>query len=81
MIVDTLFRRVDVLLAPMATEPMTVIGNMTGHPCLTIRAGFTDVRTREMPALLNAESKEMGRRSAAKPGLTMPSGSVPRRQV
>jgi Asp-tRNA(Asn)/Glu-tRNA(Gln) amidotransferase A subunit family amidase len=35
---DTLFRRVDVLLAPMATEPMTVIGNMTGHPCLTIRA-------------------------------------------
>ena len=31
----------------------------TGHPCLTIHAGFTDVRTREMPALLNAEIKEL----------------------
>jgi Asp-tRNA(Asn)/Glu-tRNA(Gln) amidotransferase A subunit family amidase len=56
---DALFRRVDVLLAPATTGPMTVIGNMTGHPCLTIRAGFTDVRTREMPAFLNAEIKEM----------------------
>jgi Asp-tRNA(Asn)/Glu-tRNA(Gln) amidotransferase A subunit family amidase len=56
---DTLFRRVDVLLAPMATEPMTVIGNMTGHPCLTIPAGFTNMRTREMPAFLNAEIKEI----------------------
>jgi Asp-tRNA(Asn)/Glu-tRNA(Gln) amidotransferase A subunit family amidase len=57
--VDALFRRVDVLLAPTTTGPMTVIGNMTGHPCLTIRAGFTDVRTREMPAFLNAEIREM----------------------
>jgi Asp-tRNA(Asn)/Glu-tRNA(Gln) amidotransferase A subunit family amidase len=57
---DALFRRVDVLLAPTTTGPMTVIGNMTGHPCLTIRAGFTDVRTREMPAFLNAEIREMG---------------------
>jgi Asp-tRNA(Asn)/Glu-tRNA(Gln) amidotransferase A subunit family amidase len=56
---DALFRRVDVLLAPTTTGPMTVIGNMTGHPCLTIRAGFTDVRTRGMPAFLNAEIKEM----------------------
>lgn len=54
-----LFRRVDVLLAPPTTGPMTVIGNMTGHPCLTIRAGFTDARTREMPAFLNAEIREM----------------------
>jgi Asp-tRNA(Asn)/Glu-tRNA(Gln) amidotransferase A subunit family amidase len=38
---------------------MTVIGNMTGHPCLTIPAGFTNMRTREMPAFLNAEIKEM----------------------
>ena len=35
---DALFRRVDVLLAPAATGLMTLIGNMTGHPCLTIRA-------------------------------------------
>jgi Asp-tRNA(Asn)/Glu-tRNA(Gln) amidotransferase A subunit family amidase len=56
---DALFRRVDVVLAPAATGPMTLIGNMTGHPCLTIRAGFTEMRTREMPAYLDAEIKEM----------------------
>ncbi len=55
---DALFRRVDVLLAPAMTGPMTVIGNMTGHPCLTIRAGFTELRTRQMPAFLHAEIKE-----------------------
>ena len=55
---DALFRRVDVVLAPAMTGPMTVIGNMTGHPCLTLRAGFTTVRTREMPAFLHAEIKE-----------------------
>jgi Asp-tRNA(Asn)/Glu-tRNA(Gln) amidotransferase A subunit family amidase len=56
---DALFSRVDVLLAPAATGSMTVIGNMTGHPCLTTRAGFTDMRTREMPAFLNAEIEEL----------------------
>jgi len=56
--VDALFRRVDVILAPAMTGPMTVIGNMTGHPCLTLRAGFTTLRTRQMPAFLHAEIKE-----------------------
>ena len=55
---DALFRRVDVVLAPAMTGPMTVIGNMTGHPCLTLRAGFTELRTRQMPAFLHAEIKE-----------------------
>jgi Asp-tRNA(Asn)/Glu-tRNA(Gln) amidotransferase A subunit family amidase len=49
---------VDVLLAPAAAERMTTIGNMTGHPCLTIRAGFTEMRTRQMPAFLHAEVKQ-----------------------
>jgi Asp-tRNA(Asn)/Glu-tRNA(Gln) amidotransferase A subunit family amidase len=31
---------------------------MTGHPCLTVRAGFTEQRTREMPTYLDAEIKE-----------------------
>src|SRR6476646_8987938 len=53
---DALFRRVDVVLAPVATGLTTVLGNMTGHPCLTIRAGFTELRTR---AHLDAEIKEM----------------------
>ena len=56
--IDALFRGIDVLLAPAITGPMTVIGNMTGHPCLTIRAGFTEHRTREMPAYLDAAAKE-----------------------
>jgi len=55
---DALFRRVDVVLAPAMTGPMTVIGNMTGHPCLTLRAGFTELRTRQMPAFLHAQIKE-----------------------
>ncbi len=56
---DDLFRRVDVLLAPAVNGPMTVIGNMTGHPCLTIRTGFSKSRTRDMPAFLDAEVKEL----------------------
>jgi hypothetical protein len=43
---DALFRRVDVLLAPEMVGAMTVIGNMTGHPCLTVRVGFRESRTR-----------------------------------
>jgi Asp-tRNA(Asn)/Glu-tRNA(Gln) amidotransferase A subunit family amidase len=54
----TIFRRVDVILAPTITGKMTLIGNMTGHPCLTVRTGFAEQRTREMPAYLDAESKE-----------------------
>ena len=57
-VMDTIFRQVDVILAPAITGKMTLIGNMTGHPCLTIRAGFTQQRTREMPAYLDAEIKE-----------------------
>jgi hypothetical protein len=37
---------------------MTVIGNMTGHSCLTVRTGFRELRTRQMPAFLGAEIKE-----------------------
>ncbi len=37
---------------------MTVIGNMTGHPCLTLRAGFSQLRTREMPAFLHGAITE-----------------------
>jgi Asp-tRNA(Asn)/Glu-tRNA(Gln) amidotransferase A subunit family amidase len=56
---EALFRRVDVLLAPELVGSMTVIGNMTGHPCLTVRSDFRELRTRQMPAFLGAEIKEM----------------------
>jgi Asp-tRNA(Asn)/Glu-tRNA(Gln) amidotransferase A subunit family amidase len=55
---DTVLRKVDVILAPTITGKMTLIGNMTGHPCLTIRAGFTEQRAREMPAYLDARINE-----------------------
>jgi Asp-tRNA(Asn)/Glu-tRNA(Gln) amidotransferase A subunit family amidase len=55
---DAICSKVDVVLAPTIAGKMTLIGNMTGHPCLTIRAGFTEQRTREMPAYLDAEIKE-----------------------
>ena len=56
---DALFRRVDVLLSPAQADRMTTIGNMTGHPCLTIRAGFARHGTRQMPAFLHAKMEEM----------------------
>jgi len=37
---------------------MTTIGNMTGHPCLTVRAGFSEMRAREMPAFLDAAIRQ-----------------------
>ena len=55
---DTIFRKVDVILAPTISGKMTLIGNMTGHPSLTIRTRFTEQRTREMPAYLDAEINE-----------------------
>ncbi len=55
---DSVFGRVDVLLGPMLQGPLTVIGNMTGHPGLAVRTGFIQSRTREMPAYLNAEVRE-----------------------
>ena len=55
---DSLFRSIDVLVAPLNTGHMTIIGNMTGHPALAIRAGFTALRTREMPAFLHAEARQ-----------------------
>ncbi len=37
---DTVFRGVDLILGPSLAGPMTLITNFTGHPCLTLRAGF-----------------------------------------
>lgn len=55
---DRVFREVDVMVAPIVTGPMTIIGNMTGHPGLAVRTGFAELRTRAMPAFLNARVEE-----------------------
>jgi Asp-tRNA(Asn)/Glu-tRNA(Gln) amidotransferase A subunit family amidase len=36
-------REVDLLLVPSLRDEMLVISNNTGHPSLTLRAGFVDV--------------------------------------
>jgi Asp-tRNA(Asn)/Glu-tRNA(Gln) amidotransferase A subunit family amidase len=38
-----LFSQVDVLLVPSLRDEMLVISNNTGHPSLTLRAGFVEV--------------------------------------
>jgi Asp-tRNA(Asn)/Glu-tRNA(Gln) amidotransferase A subunit family amidase len=39
-----LFDKVDVLLVPSLRDEMLVITNFTGHPSLTLRAGFVEVK-------------------------------------
>ena len=38
-----IFSQVDVLLVPSLRDEMLTIGNFTGHPSLTLRAGFVEV--------------------------------------
>jgi Asp-tRNA(Asn)/Glu-tRNA(Gln) amidotransferase A subunit family amidase len=38
-----IFSQVDVLLAPSLRDEMLTISNFTGHPSLTLRAGFVEV--------------------------------------
>ena len=38
-----LFTEVDLLLVPSLRDEMLVISNFTGHPSLTLRAGFVEV--------------------------------------
>ncbi|MHB8813122.1 MAG: amidase [Steroidobacteraceae bacterium] len=40
---DKLFSKVDVLLVPSLRDEMLTIGNFTGYPSLTLRAGFISV--------------------------------------
>jgi Asp-tRNA(Asn)/Glu-tRNA(Gln) amidotransferase A subunit family amidase len=38
-----IFTEVDLLLVPSLRDEMLVISNFTGHPSLTLRAGFVEV--------------------------------------
>ena len=48
---DGVFAEVDALIGPFMTGPMLVASNFTGHPCLHLRAGFTESRTRGLASL------------------------------
>lgn len=41
---ETLFSQVDLLLVPSLRDEMLTITNFTGHPSLTLRAGFIEVK-------------------------------------
>ena len=43
MEMERLFSQVDLLLVPSLRDEMLVISNFTGHPSLTLRAGFVEV--------------------------------------
>jgi Asp-tRNA(Asn)/Glu-tRNA(Gln) amidotransferase A subunit family amidase len=38
-----IFSQVDLLLVPSLSDEMLTISNLTGHPSLTLRAGFVEV--------------------------------------
>ncbi|HTQ75266.1 MAG TPA: amidase [Burkholderiales bacterium] len=40
---ERIFTQVDLMLVPSLRDEMLTIGNFTGHPTLTLRAGFVDV--------------------------------------
>jgi Asp-tRNA(Asn)/Glu-tRNA(Gln) amidotransferase A subunit family amidase len=42
--VARIFERVDVLLVPSLRDESLVVSNYTGHPSLTVRTGFVDVK-------------------------------------
>jgi Asp-tRNA(Asn)/Glu-tRNA(Gln) amidotransferase A subunit family amidase len=43
MEMERIFSQVDLLLVPSLRDEMLVISNFTGHPSLTLRAGFVEV--------------------------------------
>jgi Asp-tRNA(Asn)/Glu-tRNA(Gln) amidotransferase A subunit family amidase len=67
------FRTVDVLLVPSLRDEMLTITNHTGHPSLTLRAGFVDVSQARSdwapdPAHPMQSRKPPGRAAAARAG-------------
>jgi len=42
------FDGADVIFGPSFGNPMLSLTNFTGQPCLTLRAGFEDARTRSL---------------------------------
>ena len=48
---DGLFAKVDAVIGPFMTGPMLIATNFTGHPCLHLRAGFSELATRGMASL------------------------------
>jgi Asp-tRNA(Asn)/Glu-tRNA(Gln) amidotransferase A subunit family amidase len=68
---DALFAEIDVLVGPPFAGPMLIASNFTGHPCLHLRAGFTEEKTRAGGTLSVGGNKAPG---AAKGKFRVPHG-------
>jgi Asp-tRNA(Asn)/Glu-tRNA(Gln) amidotransferase A subunit family amidase len=68
---DGLFAKVDAVIGPFMTGPMLIASNFTGHPCLHLRAGFSELATRGMASLGS------GKLTTGEPGATGRTFSVP----
>ncbi|GAK32590.1 amidase [Iodidimonas nitroreducens] len=53
------FADLDVILSPNFAGGLLIITNYTGHPCLTMRAGFTDMPTRTAFGLPKPDNPEI----------------------
>jgi Asp-tRNA(Asn)/Glu-tRNA(Gln) amidotransferase A subunit family amidase len=68
---DGLFAKVDAVIGPFMTGPMLIASNFTGHPCLHLRAGFSELATRGMASLGS------GKLTVGEPGATGRTFTVP----
>ena len=50
-VMDDVFKDVDAMIGPFSVGPMLVITNFTGHPCLLLRAGFLQAKSRGSTAI------------------------------
>jgi Asp-tRNA(Asn)/Glu-tRNA(Gln) amidotransferase A subunit family amidase len=70
---DGLFAKVDAVIGPFMTGPMLIATNFTGHPCLHLRAGFSELSTRGM-ASLGSGKLTTGEAQATGRTFTVPQG-------
>lgn len=50
-VIDEVFKGVDVMIGPFKIDPMMVITNFAGHPCLLLRSGFVQSKSRGKSSL------------------------------
>jgi hypothetical protein len=48
---DSVFKGVDIMIGPFKIDDMLVATNFTGHPCLLMRAGFVQSKSRGAASL------------------------------
>lgn len=70
---DGLFAKIDAVIGPFMTGPMLIASNFTGHPCLHLRAGFSQLGTRGM-ASLGSGALTTGEPDATGRTFTVPQG-------